>query len=73
VTGAARQADRHSTWPREEKTYIRQTPLTLPTIGGPSLDLDVGIRPQLCRYSRSHVTVVTDFLQHAISLYACDN
>jgi len=59
--------------PREEKTYVLQTPLTLPTVGGPPLDLDVGVRPLLCRYSGDHVTVLTDFLRHAVSMYARDN
>ena len=54
--------------PREEKTYVLQTPLTLPTIGVPTLDLDLGVRPRLCRYSDGHVIVVTDFLQRAKSM-----
>ena len=58
--------------PREEKSYVLHTPLTLPTNGGPPLDLDAGVRPQLFRYLSGHVTVVTDFLQHALSLNACD-
>jgi hypothetical protein len=54
--------------PREEKTYVLQTLLTLPTIGGPPLDLEVGVSPQSCRYSGGHVTVIIIVIESVVPL-----